>query len=228
MISESKVSARYVGSAGEEYSKKRQADPHGIGHQLNLKYFSPYLSPGHSVLDFGCGNGGMLNLISKTVQRADGLEVNPKSAEVARSLGLSVYSSIEELPATPTYDVIVSNHVLEHVRNPSLTLETLRKSLKSGGLFVVKLPLDDWRSKHQRTWSKHDVDHHLHTWTPRLLANLLFEAGFEVNELRVITSAWHPKLFPFAKFGLDQLAYNAFARLAKKRQLFAVGLVSNS
>jgi hypothetical protein len=51
--------------------------------------------------------------------------------------------------------------------------------------FAVALyvAIDDWRSRHQRRVDP-DINHHLYTWTPLLLANLLREAGFADPDCR--------------------------------------------
>jgi SAM-dependent methyltransferase len=192
------------------------------GYAIDFAYFRPYLKGTDVVLDFGCGNGGILRLIEQMVEHAEGLEVNPASASIARLQKLTVFSSLDALAHEPRYDVIVSNHVLEHVRDTCSTLEELRAHLKPGGRLVVKLPIDDARAPYQREWSRDDSDHHLQTWTPRLFANVLFESGFEVNECRVIASAWHPRLFPLMKIGLGPFAFWMFAVIKRRRQLFAV------
>ena len=56
--------------------------------------------------------------------------------------------------------------------------------LKPGGLLVLYVPVDDWRLRRQRRVDP-DVNHHLYTWTPLLLANLLREAGFADPNCRV-------------------------------------------
>lgn len=66
------------------------------------------------------------------------------------------------------------------------------------------------------------MDHHLATWTPRLFANVLFEAGFSVMECRVITTAWHPRLFPLMNLGLTRMVCWATAIALRRRQLLAV------
>lgn len=219
------VSAHYQGERGVRYQGYHQAVPNHAGYALNLRYFEPYLKPTDVVLDFGCGNGGMLRLLQQRVARADGLEVNPAAAALARESGACIYDALDALPTTPTYDVVVSNHVLEHVRDVSGTLERLRQVIKPGGLFVTKLPLDDFRDPHQRRWDRDDIDHHLHTWTPRLFGNVLYEAGYEVETCRVVTSAWHPRLFSLLKWGLAPVAFWLLAVLKRRRQLLAVGRV---
>ena len=216
-------SAHYTDASGEAYVASRQSNPDSLGYALNFSFFRPHLKPTDVVLDFGCGNGGMLKHLAAAVSRADGLEVNPAAAQIARACGHAIFGGIAEIPTDAAYDAIVSNHVFEHVRDVASTLEQLRTRLKPGGVLITKLPIDDWRNPQQQTWSASDVDHHLHTWTPRLFANVLFEAGYEVREVKVICSAWHPKLFPLVKLGLGGLAFRALAVIKHRRQLLAVG-----
>ncbi len=220
---QSAVSSHYTGDAGKEYVKMRQGSPMWPGYGINLEAFKPYLNKSQVALDFGCGNGGMLRLLPPLVAKVDGLEVNPAAREIALQFGQRVFSAINELPTTPTYDVVVSNHVLEHVPDVCATLSRVRQSMKPGAKIVIKLPLDDWRAAHQRTWGRGDTDYHIQTWTPRLFANVLYETGFDVNECRVMTYAWHPKLFWSINLGISPLVFWAFAAWKNRRQLFAVG-----
>lgn len=133
-------STHYQDDKGKAYVASRQSDPDSLGHALNFEFFRPYLKPTDVVLDFGCGNGGLLKHLARRTARAEGLEINPEAARMARSNGHTVYSRLEEIPTTTRYDVIVTNHVLEH----------LRERLKPGGQLVAKLPLDDWREPRHR------------------------------------------------------------------------------
>lgn len=66
------VSHHYQGEAGSRYFEHHQSDGAHAGYELNLAYFKPYLESGDVVLDFGCGNGGMLHLLAGCVGRAEG------------------------------------------------------------------------------------------------------------------------------------------------------------
>jgi SAM-dependent methyltransferase len=225
-----KASERYEGVRGEDYSESRFRDgawgqQSSRKYRLNFRYFAPYLSAEQSVLDFGCGNGGLLLLVRDAVRHAEGLEVNPASRALAERVGLTVHSALDQLPTVPTYDLVISDHVLEHVRDVCSTLERVRVSMKSGARLVVKLPFDDIHEKRNRRWQQNDLDFHLHTFSVRNFANVLFETGFEVERCEVITSASHPRLYPLRRVGLERAAYWAVAVLMHRRQIFAVGRV---
>jgi 2-polyprenyl-3-methyl-5-hydroxy-6-metoxy-1,4-benzoquinol methylase len=223
---ELQVSNHYKGTAGAHYVDMRQRDQSHIGYTLDFKYFKPFLKSTDCVLDFGCGNGGMLRLIAQHVRRAEGVEVNATAAEIARSSGLTVHSSLEALPQDALYDVVVSNHVLEHIRDVTSTLEHIKRKIKRQGVMLLKLPMEDWRSADSKVWSSDDVDHHLQTWTPKLMGNVMYESGFEVQDIKILTSAWHPKLFPLVRLGLGSFAFWALSVAKRRRQLFVVGRVT--
>jgi 2-polyprenyl-3-methyl-5-hydroxy-6-metoxy-1,4-benzoquinol methylase len=219
------VSNHYKGTAGTRYVHMRQQDQHHIGYTLDFEYFKPFLKSTDCVLDFGCGNGGILRLVVQHVRRAEGVEVNASAAAIARSSGLTVYSSVETLPDDSLYDVVISNHVLEHIRDVTSTLEYLRQRIRTKGLLLLKLPMEDWRAADSQVWSSDDIDHHLQTWTPKLMGNVMYESGFDVHDIKIITSAWHPKLFPLIKLGLAPLAFWALSVAKRRRQLFVIGKV---
>ena len=201
--------------------QSNHADP---GYAIDFEYFRPFFKRESIVLDFGCGNGGILSHVAKVVAGVDGVEVNPKARSIAEKTGMQIYPNIESIPNVTKYDIVFSNHVFEHVRDVCATLEQIRSHLNPNGLLLLKLPFDDANARYQQNWKDIDVDHHLFTWSPRLLANLLRETGYSVLDCRLITSAWHPKLFPFSKLGLDKLAFWTLAVVKRRRQVFAVAV----
>lgn len=219
-----KVSAHYTGGAYEAYAS-------GDDYWSNLEHpsfrfeadvFAPYLEPSHRVLDFGCGNSGLMNALRHRVAAIEGLEVNPAAAQRGRDAGFTVYDAIGSIPPGKAYDRIISNHVLEHVRDVCGTLEILRQHLAPDGRFVFKLPIDDFRERWQRGWSEADVDCHLQTWTPRLFGNVLKEAGLAPVDIRVVSAAIDPRVFFLEAVGLHRLAFRLIAILKRRRQLFVL------
>jgi hypothetical protein len=86
---------------------------------------------------------------------------------------------------------------------------------------VLWLPLDDWRAQRRL---RPDPNHHLYTWTPLLLANLLEEAGFTVEECRVVTHAWPPFTATLARLPrpIFDLIARFWAIVRRRRQLTAI------
>jgi len=210
----------YRGNRGEDYFKMQSANA-ALNAELLVNRFSGFVKPTDTVLDFGCGAGGLLNALD--CSRRIGVEVNPAARRACAESGIECYASLEEAP-DGVADAVVSNHALEHVPYPIDALRQARKKLKSGGILVLCVPMDDWRNS--KRYQPDDRFHHLHTWTPQLLGNSLSEAGFEVrpNDVRILSEAW-PRYYPFLYKHLPRFCFNAiitaWAILSRKRQIVA-------
>jgi SAM-dependent methyltransferase len=216
------VGRHYRGRLGEEYFEW-QGESGELGARLNLFKFAPHVKPGDRVVDFGCGAGYLLEALE--AQGKVGVEPSAPARAAALERGLEVVASAAELRDGEA-DVVVSNHALEHTLEPLSELRQLRRALRPGGLLVLWLPIDDWRA--QRSPVAGDRNHHLYTWTPLLLRNLLEEAGFEVRECRVVAHAWptrrYATLHRLLPKPLFELAAGAWSRLRKRRQLAALAV----
>ncbi|MEM9066215.1 MAG: class I SAM-dependent methyltransferase [Planctomycetota bacterium] len=221
MDTEPRVSEHHRAGDGEVYAKARLDATPMLGHQINASVFRPHLGSSDSVLDFGCGVGGMMEVLASNCGSIEGFDINPSLIAQARERGFEVIERYEDLPVQ-RYDVVYSNHVLQHIPDVAKAIEKIRETIKPQGLLAVKLPIDDPNARLQRRWSADDADHHLFTWSPKLFANLLYECGFDVLECRVITYAWHPKLLPLKRVGLLGVAGWALATVLRRRQLFAL------
>jgi SAM-dependent methyltransferase len=176
------------------------------------------------VVDFGCG-GGTLLADFRCRQRI-GVEPSDAARAEAEGRGITCVRSAAALDPEIA-DVVISNDALEHTLSPFEELTQLRRALKPGGKLVLWLPMDDWRM--ERPLAGQDPNHHVYTWTPLLLRNLLVEAGFEVHECRVVAHAWPP--FTRKLLRLPQPVFDALARLSavvmRRRQLTAVAVRSD-
>ena len=180
------MSERYQGREGEAYFAWQRGSGRVSG-AVDLPVFQRYIGHGDAVLDFGCGTGALLAALESGPKF--GVEVNAAARREAAEAGITVVVASNELSAE-SIDVVISNHALEHVLDPLAELRLLNRVLKPGGRLVLRLPLDDWRAQRDPA---DDGNHHLYTWTPRLIANLLREAGFKVERAEVMTYAWPPR-----------------------------------
>jgi SAM-dependent methyltransferase len=180
------VSKRYREAAGLEYSTWQLNAASGMG-AVEARKFAAFISSNSVVIDFGCGGGEVLAAISGA--RRIGIEPNPASANKCAERGIEIVASLEELPSGVA-DVVISNHALEHCTRPLDELRGIRRVLKDNGRVVIVVPIDDWRK--EKRFRPADINHHLYTWTPLLLGNLLLEAGFSVERIELLTHAWPP------------------------------------
>jgi SAM-dependent methyltransferase len=156
---------------------------HEFAGTANAFLFTPFIGENDRVLDFGCSGGYLLSALPGSDKR--GVELNPASRSIARQRGLTVYESLDEVP-DGWADVIVTNHVMEHVEEPLQVVRKLHTKLRSGGRLVCVIPCETIRIK----WIPNHIDQHLYSWSPRSLGNLFTLAGFEVIEARGLFYKW--------------------------------------
>jgi SAM-dependent methyltransferase len=146
------------------------------------------------LLDVGCNEGRGLRLYRRNGFQAEGLELNEKAAEAARSEGFTVHTALlEDFRPETLYDAVVLSNVLEHVPSPSETLRHVNRLLKNGGQVWISLPnAKSWlRALFGRKWINWHVPFHLTHFTGERLRTLLSGAGFEdVRVLQETPALW--------------------------------------
>jgi SAM-dependent methyltransferase len=169
----------YYTEQGDDYLARRSNARSGHVQALRATLFRDLECD--TLLDFGCGTGGILSNLD--ARRKIGVEVGEEAAEVARSSGIEVFGSLADVPANVA-DVAISFHALEHVDDDVGTLVGIRRALKPGGRLRVVVP-GELPIRNHRRWQE-DRDKHLRTWTPLTLGNLAERAGFtDISARRV-------------------------------------------
>ena len=116
-----------------------------------------------------------------------GIDPNKAARETAKRNDIEVYSSIEEVPDNFA-DVIISNHVLEHVLRPFESLSLLKRKVKVGGKLIFVVPHQTPRERFRET----DINQHLYNWNPLTLGNLFKMAGYNIVKIDTIRHRWPP------------------------------------
>lgn len=221
-----KISNHYLGDAGKDYFAKGFKKETQPGRLFQSEYFKPYCNDRLTLLDFGCANG--LFLRNLPAKKRIGVEANPaarlKCVEESCKDGNSIelHETLSTIESN-IVDIAISNHCLEHVPNPFENLEELYRVLKKDGLFVLIVPFDDWRNSDNKKWKPADHNHHLYTWCPMNIGNLVAEAKFNVLETKICTQAWSPKIFWVQRlFGnrAFRLACYLLSVLINRREIF--------
>jgi 2-polyprenyl-3-methyl-5-hydroxy-6-metoxy-1,4-benzoquinol methylase len=133
-------------------------------------------APGSTVLDFGCGSGELLDTLQDFGWTTYGIEPAVKSAFVR-------HRELTAIPTSPTFDLAVAHHVLEHVRNPLDILRALSGCLRPGGLLFVSVPRLDTLAQHRDFRYCVNDRAHVVSYTRDAMATLMGMAGLEAIDL---------------------------------------------
>ena len=152
---------------------------------------------GLRVLDVGCACGANLLAIRAKNPSAQlyGIEINPRTASVARCFGEVTAEDVEKLDRPEwdgTFDVIIAGDVIEHLRDPWAALRHFHRLLKPGGLLLTSVPnvanIDNLLHMLEGRWDYADTGildrTHVRFFTRATITEMLQDAGFTVQKVR--------------------------------------------
>lgn len=116
--------------------------------QLALEHLLLVDSPAGrlKLLDYGCGAGGFIEFVSQSAPEekriSQGLEVHgfdlgSYAERLASRKGFKILSGAEVAACAGQYDVITCIEVLEHCQDVNLTMASLSRMLRPGGLLIL-------------------------------------------------------------------------------------------
>lgn len=149
--------------------------------------YARYLPDNARVLDIGCGDGHLLGQLRDghtAPLRLEGVEFSERTAAAAENNGFRVYRGRIEDVALPadSFDLIIMNQLIEHVREPRAVLERVRAALRPGGHLFLETPnIDsaDARLFRRRYWGGYHIPRHFHLFDTSGLERLVVSAGLE-------------------------------------------------
>lgn len=116
---------------------------------------------GNTILDVGCGTGGMLKTLSE-YGNVSGVDSSDEAVIYAkkRNIGTVIKNDIALLPfVDSSFDLVTCFDVLHHrfVKDDVSALSEIARTLKSGGMLLIREPAFDWlRGNHDKiVWTKH-------------------------------------------------------------------------
>jgi SAM-dependent methyltransferase len=127
-------------------------------------------------LDFGCGLGGWLDVLQDDGWETWGLEPGQEAATVAGRR----HRMVEAVPVDERFDLVVINHVIEHLRDPLAVVASLSRATVPGGRLFVSVPDLSRLPEHLNFKYVVASEPHLCAYTRSALASLLGLAGFRV------------------------------------------------
>jgi len=148
--------------------------------QERFNYLAPAMGKDARVLDVGCGTAELLKEFQTAGSAVTGIEPGETYAEYAtQTHGIEVlnknWSDIDF--AERKFDIIVSFHVFEHLRDPVSALKWMVSCLSDDGVIVLEvpnmLPTTKWRLFERLHFA------HVHGFVPKTLELLGAVCGLE-------------------------------------------------
>lgn len=153
----------------------------------HFNFFKPFVKG--KLLDFGCGDGQFLHMISKYCESSYGVDVSETAIEKALSKYPDLkFAALSENGATDfsdnSFDTICAIDILEHIVDVESTLEELQRILKPGGnLLIATSELTRIKMILIALYSLdkyfYPATPHIRHFTRRNLADILRKKGFE-------------------------------------------------
>jgi SAM-dependent methyltransferase len=128
--------------------------------------------PGAAVLDFGCGNGSLLDALQQCGWETWGVET-------ATDVAFQRHRRLDTVPDRPLFDLIVCHHVLEHVTNPLELLVQFAAAARPRAHLLVTVPRLDTLPAHGDYFYVINGRAHVTAYTWPCLRGLLARAGWE-------------------------------------------------
>ncbi|HEX2922861.1 MAG TPA: class I SAM-dependent methyltransferase, partial [Chloroflexota bacterium] len=177
------------------------------------------------VLELGCGSGALLRTVAPIARLAGGMDISAAGRELAAGwirqevrgrtgVGL-LCARAEKLPFDDgSFDAVVSQHLVEHLDDPSAALAEWYRVLRPGGILVLVTPNGDYPDPEIFADPTHNV-----LFTHGSLRSYLSASGFHVDRLFT--------LFPY--LGRGRVARFTSIRLARvARQIPGLNLTGRS
>jgi SAM-dependent methyltransferase len=142
------------------------------------------------MLEIGCASGAFLHRMAVSGWEVEGLDFSEEAAEAAQALGYPIHTSRLENSPDPEkpYDLVVGWHVFEHLHEPVLALQKLRRWTNPGAWLVLSMPdAGSWEFKiFKNRWYALQVPTHLFHYTPGTLRRILDRGGWRAERF-----FWH-------------------------------------
>jgi 2-polyprenyl-3-methyl-5-hydroxy-6-metoxy-1,4-benzoquinol methylase len=171
-------------------------------HVQMQQLFPNSLNEESTILDYGCGMGGVSQLFNQTYNcKVDAVDISKNELQKAKiAFGHNEqlnFLLLDEFDFSENkYDLVFSSQVVEHVHNVGNYLSNINKMLKDDGYLLVGLPnivnfnyLTNLMFYSQKRALKHSeyflnnydkANHHINGWDPFHFITLLASCGFQL------------------------------------------------
>ena len=158
-------------------------------YQLNKKkkLIGKYFNKSNGkILDIGCGAGDFLQYMKENHWNINGVDTSNKARKIAnKKLNIKVMDPKDWINNKEKYDVITCWHSLEHVHEPWVYLDKIKKSLTQDGFVIVALP--NYQSTdakiYKEFWAAYDTPRHLYHFTIKSMNKTIKPHGLNIESI---------------------------------------------
>ena len=130
----------------------------GNNVSITTKFWNNLISSGamrknSSILDIGCGDGNFLDILKKAgFKDLTGMDLFIDEENMIG--GITIYqSSLEDFKPNRKYDIIISNHAVEHMDKQLESFKCFENLVKDDGMIIIRIPI-----KSKPIWEKYGVN----------------------------------------------------------------------
>lgn len=149
-----------------------------------------YSDKNSSILDIGCGNGKLLRALrSYGFMNLTGTDPFIGNGLYLKGLKL-LKLDLENLDGK--YDLIMSNHSLEHMPDPHSFFANVVRLLDHKGRLILRIPVypNYITDKYGLDWIQFDAPRHLFTFTLKSIRFLCNKHGLFIEDLKFDSAPW--------------------------------------
>jgi 2-polyprenyl-3-methyl-5-hydroxy-6-metoxy-1,4-benzoquinol methylase len=176
------------------------------------------------ILDIGCGTGEFLYEMKNHGWDILGVEPSPNARELSKKkTGTEIFESLINLTEN-NFNAITFWHVLEHLPDPNLALQTAKNLLHQSGTIFIAVPnLKSFDANYYKSfWAGYDVPRHFWHFDKKNMETLLKKNGLQlVKILPMRLDSFYVSLLS------ESYKYPKRQKLLQLISAFVVGLKSN-
>jgi len=167
----------------EDFFAQQQAQGENIYNVLRQSGSLKAMPESSLIIEVGCGAGGILNAFKRRGFMVKGIDLGEEYLEYGRTAhGLDLVSgSLDSVKLSQAPDVVIYNHVLEHVLDPLKELLKVRQVLADDGVVFIGVPGIKAIERNQRyhgDFMAYLQNAHVCHFSAQTLANILYLCGF--------------------------------------------------
>ena len=137
---------------------------------------------GRTVFEIGCGAGGILKVFQDAGAEVSGCDYDQDYLEFGRQQGLELlHGGISAMKRSTRADIVILNHVLEHVVEPGFFLKQIRAVMKEDALLYLSVPcietIPEWYEYDLYTYLQNA---HVFNYSCVTIVSLLKSTGFSL------------------------------------------------